>query len=246
MMQLYHIPSYTTYDIILTNSFHRERLCLTLPKEIRTASQKITVSLKGLRDHLQENEQPIINIPGIWDNGQQNRSTACDIVLTNQRLLGYYKVSFPRERLFLDTLPLSSIRTVILQQKKDPVFRELMVGTTDRKVYIRSPRQKIELLNTALQSTIEQNVANISAKFETAGAEQQGAQSLIQERPGMRQPMPDSPLNITLLFTGGLFLEVLGILLWSGTHSAQIGVPLVIAGFVSWLAAMFLRKKRQG
>jgi hypothetical protein len=216
-----------------------------LPKETSTASQKITASLKGLRDHLQENEQPIINIPGIWENGQQNHSTACDIVLTNQRLLGYYKVSFPRERLFLDTLPLSSIRMVILQQKKDPVFRELMVGTTDRKVYIRSPRQKIELLNTALQSTIEQNVPNASAKFETAEAKQQGPQSL-QERPGMSQPMQSSPLNITLLFTGGLFLEALGILLWSSTHSAQIGTPLVIAGFVSWLAALYLRKKRQG
>src|SRR5260370_6890339 len=105
MMQLYNIPSDITYDIILTNSFHRERLCLTLPKETRTASQKITASLKGLHDHLQKDEQPIINIPGIWDNGQQNRSTACDIVLTNHPLLGYYKVSFPPERLFLDTLP---------------------------------------------------------------------------------------------------------------------------------------------
>lgn len=217
-----------------------------MPKETSTTSQKITASLKGLRDHLQENEQPIINIPGIWDNGQQNRSTTCDIVLTNQRLLGYYKVSFPRERLFLDALPLSFIRTVTLQQKKDPIFRELMVGTTDRKVYIRSSRQKIELLNTALQSTIEQNVANANAKFETAGTEQQGTQSLTHERPGTRQPMQSSPLNITLLFTGGLFLEVLGVLLWSGTHSPQIGAPLVIAGFVSWLAAMFLRKKRQG
>jgi hypothetical protein len=217
-----------------------------LPKETSTASQKITASLKGLRDHLQENEQPIINIPGIWDNGQQNRSTACDIVLTNQRLLGYYKVSFPRERLFLDTLPLSFIRAVVLQQKKDPVFRELMVDTTDRKVYIRSSRQKIELLNAALQSTIEQDMANANIRFDTAGAEQQGTQALIRERSGMRQPMQSSPLNITLLFTGGLFLEVLGILLWSGTHSAQIGATLVIAGFVSWLAAMFLRKKRQG
>lgn len=188
----------------------------------------------------------MINIPGIWENGQQNNNTACDIVLTNQRLLGYYKVSFPRERLFLDALPLSTILTVVLHPKKDPVFRELLVGTADQKVYIRSSRPKIEVLNTALQSAIKQNVSNASTRFETAGAEQQRPQSLTRERPGMRQPMQSSPLNITLLFTGGLFLEVLGILLWSGTHSAQIGLPLVIAGFVSWLAAMFLRKKRQG
>jgi hypothetical protein len=217
-----------------------------LPKETRTASQKTASRLKGLRDHLQEDEQPIINIPGIWDDSQQNRSTACDIVLTNQRLLGYYKVSFPREHLFFDALPLSSIRTVIPQQKKDPVFRELMVSTNNRKVYIRSSRQKIEALNTALQSTIELNVSNANAKFEPTGAEQQETQSPTQEWSEVRMPMPDSPLNITLLFTGGIFLEVLGALLWSGTHCTQIGAPLVIAGFVSWLAAMFLHKKRQG
>jgi hypothetical protein len=216
-----------------------------LPKETRTASQKITASLKGLRDHLQENEQPIINIPGIWDNGLQNRSTACDIVLTNQRLLGYYKVSFPRERFFLDTLPLSSIRMVTLQQKREPDLRELLVRTGNREVYIRSSRQKIEVLNTALHSAIEQDESDASTNFETAGATQQETQPQTHERQEMHKPMSDAPLNITLLFTGGLFLEVLGALLWSSTHSAQIGAPLVIAGFVSWLVAMLLRKKRE-
>jgi hypothetical protein len=211
-----------------------------LPKETNT-SAKIPASLKGLRDHLQENEQLIINIPGIWDNGQPDRSTACDIVLTNQRLLGYYKVSFPRERLFLDALPLSAIRAVVLQQKKEPIFREITVSANDRKVYIRSQRQKIEALNMALRSTIEQNVANTNVRFATAEADRQAPVSRLQE---ISKPIEGSPLNITVLFTGGLFLEVLGILLWSGTHSAQIGVPLVIAGFISWLAAMFLRKRR--
>jgi hypothetical protein len=214
-----------------------------LSKETNT-STKIMASLKGLRDHLQENEQPIMNVPGIWDNGQQNRSTACDIVLTNQRLLGYYKVSFPRERLFLDTLPLSTIRAVILYQKREPVFRELMVSTDDRKVYIRSSRQKIEVLNAALRNTIGQNVANASARFEATEADQQAPQLSANGRQEIRRPMEGSPLNITLLFTGGLFFEVLGVLLWSSTHSAQIGAPLLIAGFVSWLTAMFLRKKR--
>jgi hypothetical protein len=213
-----------------------------LPKKTRTASQKITASLKGLRDHLQEDEQPIINIPGIWENSQQHSSTACDIVLTNQRLLGYYKVSFPRERFFLDALPLPSIRVVTLQQQRDPVFRELLVSTGDRKVYIRSARQKIAALNTALQSAIEQNAGTSSTNVEAA---QQAPQSQTHERQEMRQSTPDSPLNITLLFTGGLLLEVLGALLWAGTHSAQIGAPLVIAGFVSWLAAILLRKKRE-
>lgn len=216
-----------------------------MPKETKAASQKITASLKGLRDHLQENEQPIINIPGIWDNSQQNQSTACDIVLTNRRLLGYYKVSFPRERLFLDTVPLSSIHTATIQQKKDPVFRELMVSTANRKVYIRSSRQKIEILNTALHTIIESKEADNNAKSETAGTEQLGTQPQRSERSEIQQSTPNSPLNITLLFTGGLFLEVLGAVLWASTHSAQIGAPLVIAGFISWLAAMYLRKKRQ-
>jgi hypothetical protein len=215
-----------------------------LPKKTRTASQKITESLKGLHDHLQENEQPIINIPGIWDDGQQNHSTACDIVLTNQRLLGYYKVSFPRERLFLEALPLSTIQTVVLQQKKDPVFRELTVRTSDRKVYIRSSRPRIEALNAALRNAIEQNVANTSVRFETAETGQQAPRSPANRSQGIGKPIESSPLNITLLFTGGLFLEVLGILLWAGTHSAQIGVPLIVAGFISWLAAVLLRRKR--
>jgi hypothetical protein len=218
-----------------------------LPKETRTASQKIIASLKGLRDHLQEDEQPVINIPGIWDSSQQQSSTACDIVLTNQRLLGYYKVNFPRERFFLDTLPLSTIRTITLQQKKDPVFREILVYTGERQVYIRSSRQKIEQLNTALQQALEHNTFYGGMPVAAIKARDQKAQPLSskqQELPSADASTPATPLNITLLFTGGLLLEVLGALLWAGTHSIQIGAPLVIAGFVSWSGAMFLRKQR--
>ncbi len=206
---------------------------------------KTAVHLRGLKKYLQANEQPIMNIPGIWDNGEQDRSTACDIVLTNQRLLGYYLVSFPRERLFLDALQLSAVRAVTLRQKNfEPVFREIMVSSNQRRVYIRAPRRKIEALNTALRSAIEQTVPTATITFAANEVDLPVEQAPVYGRQEVRRPFEGSALSVSMLFTGGLFLEVLGILLWMGMHSAQAGVPLFIAGFVSWLAAILLRKKR--
>src|SRR5581483_2292867 len=117
---------------------------------------KILANLKGLRDHLHEGEQPLCDIPGIWDAGEEQGNAACDIVLTNQRILGYYYVSFPRERLFLDAITLSSISGVTLRQKSfEPLFRELQINEGQRKIYVRASRQKIEELDSALRSAIE-------------------------------------------------------------------------------------------
>ena len=65
-------------------------------------SDKIIRQLKGLRTHLQPDEEPLFTVPAIWDSGQEQRSVPCDVVVTNQRIFGYYFVTFPRERLFLD------------------------------------------------------------------------------------------------------------------------------------------------
>lgn len=207
-------------------------------------NSKAVARLKGLNKHLQNDEEPVMSIPGIWDNGQTDHSTACDIVLTNQRIFGYYFVSFPRERLFLDALPLATIRAVTLRQKNfEPIFRELMVSSAERKVYIRAPRQKIEMLNEALRVAIAGHTSNTGATF-AATEPEQAKQPPIYGRQEIRRQFENSPLGITTLFSGGLLLEVVGAMLWSIMHSAQIGLPLIVAGFVAWLSAILLRRKR--
>src|SRR5712691_2772127 len=114
-----------------------------MPSKSMTA-EKILTRLKGLRNHMQPGEEPLFAIPAIWDGGQGQRSTPCDVVLTNFRLFGYVFVSFPRERLFLDAITLSSIKAVSLRHKTyEPLFRELRVSNGERNIYIRSPRKKI-------------------------------------------------------------------------------------------------------
>ena len=211
-------------------------------------ADKILNSVKGLRDHIEPEEQPIINIPAFWDNGQQGRSIACDVVVTNQRLLGYYLVRFPRERLFLDALPLTTIRAVTLRQKSfEPVFREIMVRGEDRVVYIRAPRQKIETLFASLQTTLEASTPTTTTKATIASEEDGDARHAAPayERQTIRQPFEGSSLNITILLAGGILLEILGILFWSITHSAQIGLPLVGAGFIVWLTGILVRRQQR-
>src|SRR6266487_6942822 len=123
--------------------------------KIETAD-KIIRHLKGLRTHLQPDEEPLFTVPAIWDSGGEQRSMPCDVVLTNQRLFGYVYVTFPRERLFLDALALTAIKAVTFRQKTfEPLFRELLVSEGQRKVYIRAPRKKLERLYEALQSAME-------------------------------------------------------------------------------------------
>lgn len=209
-------------------------------------ADKILNSVKGLRDHMKPGEQPIINIPAFWDNGQQGRSVACDVIVTNQRLLGYYLVRFPRERLFLDELPLTAIRAVTLRQKSfEPVFREIMVRGEDRVVYIRAPRQKIETLFASLRTTLEASTSTTKATIASEEGGVDGHAAPTYERQTIRRPFEGSSLNITILLAGGILLEILGILFWSITHSAQIGLPLVGAGFIVWLAGILLRRQQR-
>ncbi|HLX40063.1 MAG TPA: hypothetical protein VKR42_05995, partial [Ktedonobacteraceae bacterium] len=124
----------------------------------RTA-EKIFRRMKKLRDHMLPEEQPLLRIPAIWDDGKDQRSTACDVIVTNQRILGYYCVTFPRERFFLEELPLASMKMVSFRHKTfEPVFRELYLSDGRRKVYIRAPRRYIEALFAALRTTIEEYI----------------------------------------------------------------------------------------
>ena len=207
------------------------------------SAEKILARLKGLRTHMPPGEEVLFSIPGIWDGGQGQRVMACDIVLTNQRLFGYASISFPRERLFLDAIPLSSIQAISLREKSfEPVFRELLVRNGQRNVYIRSRRKQIEGLYEALRVAIEQIAPAAQPALENAEVE---SPAPIYGRQEIRTPFERSSAGITLLFAGGLLLEVIGVLLWLATGSAQTGLPLFFAGLVAVITAVLVRRQRR-
>ncbi|HET7639693.1 MAG TPA: hypothetical protein VFK47_13285 [Ktedonobacteraceae bacterium] len=219
----------------------------TMYTHSRTAEQ-IFRRTRRLREQMQIDEEPQLAVPAIWDSGKEDKSTPCEVIITNQRLMGYYSVNFPRKRVFLEDIQLNKISSVTLREKTfEPIFRELLVCEGPRKIYIRAPRRYIEALYAALRSNSEQH---ITTSKETAAAEQaQGEQATAQHTPSfgrqdVRRAFERSPLAITLLFVGGLVLEVFGFVLWGATHSLQIGLPLFIAGLVSVLAAIFVRRQR--
>src|SRR5690348_10881853 len=197
-------------------------------------ADKIIKHLKGLSNHLLPGEEPLFTVPAIWDSVQERGSVPCDVVVTNQRIFGYYHVTFPRERLFLEALNLIEIKAVTFRQKTfEPVFRELLVSDGQRKVYIRAPRKKLEGLYEALQSAIERNGPHAQPAVqneETEPAHEAGAAFGRQE---IHTTFERSPLAITLLFIGGLVLEIAGIVLWITTQSAPTGLPLIVAGFIA-------------
>lgn len=198
------------------------------------ASNTILRRFKHLQQHLLPDEIPLFTIPAIWDSGQQQHSTACDVIVTNQRVFGYYFVRFPRERLFQDALPLASLKAVSLRQKSfEPVFRELLVSAGNRKIYIRAPRQKITRLYSELRSAIEHYApeARVSPGEEVA-----------QE---IATTFERSPLAATLLLVGGLVLEIGGALLWLATQSLQTALPLFVAGVVAVVTAALVARQRR-
>jgi hypothetical protein len=210
-----------------------------------TTAEKILTHLKGLRSHMQPGEEPLFTVPAIWDNGREQRSMPCDIVLTNQRLFGYVYVTFPRERLFLDALTLTAIKAVTFRQKTfEPLFRELLVSDGQRKVYIRAPRQKIESLYDALRSAIARYAPHAQPALEHEEASPTNEPTPSFGRQEIRTPFEHSPLAITLLFIGGLLLEIVGAALWAITQSSQIGLPLLVAGFVAVITAILVRRQR--
>lgn len=218
-----------------------------MPSQSKTA-EKILARLKGLRNHMQEDEEPLFSIPAIWDAGQSQHSTPCDVVLTNRRLFGYIFVSFPRERLFLDALQLDDIKAVSLRHKTyEPIFRELLVSTGQRKVYIRAPRQKIESLYEALRTAIAQYAASsqVAIEDEVEHSPSQATSSPVYGRQEIRTSFERSPLAILLLFVGGLLLEILGAVVWVATQSSQTGLPPIIAGFIAVITAILLRRAKK-
>ncbi len=208
-------------------------------------AEKILARLKGLGNQMQAGEEPLFTVPAIWDAGRGQRSMPCDVVLTNQRLLGYVYVTFPRERLFLDALSLANIKAVTLRHKTfEPVFRELLVRDGQRRVYIRAPRQKIENLYEALRSAIEQYAPGTQPVLESEELRDDALVTPTYGRQEIRTTFERSPLAIVLLFIGGLLLEIGGVVLWAVTQSPQTGIPLFIAGFAAVITAILVRRRR--
>ena len=207
-------------------------------------SDKIIKRLKGLHAHLQPDEDPLFTVPAIWDSGKEQRSVPCDVVVTSQRIFGYYFVTFPRERLFMDALNLTEIKAVTFRQKTfEPVFRELFVSDGLHKVYIRAPRKKLERLYEALQSAMEIYGLNTQAALEGEETKPTNETTAAFGRQEIRTTFERSPLAITLLFIGGLVLEIGGIVLWTTTQSAPTGLPLIVAGFVAVITAILVRRR---
>ena len=212
-------------------------------------AQKILSRCRGLSQQLQAGEEPVFSMPAIWDSDKDAHSEACEVILTNQRLIGFYFKSFPREKLFLDALNLSAITHVMLRQKTYALFRELMVSEGAHKVAIRAPRRKNEALYAALR-TAPSTPHNLD-KQEAIGEAPEvlgPADTLpapIYGREDIRVAFDTSPLAIVVLFIGGIALEIVGAILWSLTQSSQIGLPLCIAGFIAVGVAILQVRQRK-
>jgi len=212
-------------------------------------AEKILARCKGLSKQLQSGEDPVLSIPAIWDSDEHSHSEACDVILTNQRLIGFYFKSFPRETLFFDALNLSAITHVTLRQKTYAPFRELMISEGTHKVAIRAPRLKSEALYAALRTATaayheldEQEIVLEAPEVSTTAVPLPAS---VYGRQDIRTAFDTSPLAIVLLFVGGIVMEVVGAILWSLTQSSQVGLPLCIAGFVAVIVAILQARQRR-
>jgi hypothetical protein len=208
-----------------------------------TTAQKILGKVKRLRDYMRPGEEPMVDIPAIWDGGKSERSTPCDVIVTNQRLIGYY---FSRRRVFLETVELTAIRTVSLRNKThEPLFRELLVSDGQHRVYIRAPRRHIESLFSTLRQTVEEHVDAAHTTFAEGTPIETPRPMPIYGREDMRTTFERSPLALIMLFVGGLVLEIIAFVSWGLTGSLQIGVPLFAVGLLAVLTSILVRRQRR-
>lgn len=204
---------------------------------------------KGLSEQLQAGEELLLSIPAIWESDKQAHSEACEVILTNQRLMGFYSKKFPREKIFCDVLDLVSITHVTLRKKTyEPIFREIVVAEGMHAVSIRAPRQKSERLYSAIRTAIStyHHQSQQEAIFEVSEVSviTDRLPAPIYSREAIRTAFDTSSLAIVLLFVGGIALEIIGVLLWSLTQSSQIGLPLCGAGLVAVMVAILQARQR--
>ena len=213
------------------------------------SAEKIISRCKGLNKQLQLGEDPVLSIPAIWGSDEHAHSEACEVILTNQRLIGFYCKRFPRERLFCDALDLTDITHVVLRQKTyEPIFREIVVSEGMHKVSIRAPRQKSETLYLAIRTATsvhhDPDQQEIIFEVPEVSAPTSILPAPVYSREAIRTAFDTSSLAIALLFVGGIVLEISGAILWSLTRSSQVGLPLCCAGFVAVIVAILQARQR--
>jgi len=226
-----------------------------MPNTSTTAATKIFQRLKGLQARMQPGEEPILALPAIWDGGQNNHSTACDVIVTNQRVIGYYYRGFPRERIFFDALNLADLRTVTWRKKNyEPIFREILVSDGQRDVYLRTAQQKSEFLYETLRLANDKTAMPASAtrdnEVETEQTPSDAGQTQVMAQPTdtvytreqVRGTFESSSLAVTLLLVGGILIEVFSIIMLFTLHNMSISGPLFIAGFIAVAASLIARK----
>lgn len=218
--------------------------------ESRTTAEKILASVKGLRTQMRVGELPLFTTPAIWENSAEDRSTACELVLTNQRIFGYFSLTVPRERQFLDALELAALKAVIVRHKSfELIFRVLFLSTEQKQIYIRAPRKKVEQAYQALRQALADYAPDTHPVLDEQGKTDEVGPDAVKAEPvygrqQVRRPPERSALGITLLLTGGLLLEIAGAVIWAATGSAPTGGPLLTAGLVAVACAFLARRQR--
>lgn len=236
-------------------------LFTAMSENILKQANVITARVKGLQAYLQPEELPCFSQPAIWVGGTNKPNETCEVVITNKRVIGFYYRSFPREKVFLDTVDLASInRVTFLQKSYEPIFRDIVIKAGSRTISLRTPGQKAEALFNALQeaapssqiSTTEEAIETVASANNSVTPEPEPAHisstnmtNTTYERQTTRNPFSASAITIILLFIGGIILEIVGAIVWAGTASAPTGLPLCIAGFIAVVAAILQTRQRR-
>jgi hypothetical protein len=199
---------------------------------------------RKLQAHLEPNEQLLESQPAIWtwQHPQEGSGVACDVIVTTLRLLGYYHLRFPRERLFLEAIPLAEISAVALRKRSgEPLFQELQISQGERQLRIRAPGRRIEALYAALESAVRS--ARLDPAAELPAALHPLRRPPAFERQALRGDFERSAVGIALLFAVGLLLEIGAAALWVAGVGLAISLPPFCAGLIAVLTALLLYRE---
>ncbi|GER83199.1 hypothetical protein KTAU_18360 [Thermogemmatispora aurantia] len=223
------------------------------PSQAR-AGRRILRRFRGLQAHLQPDEELLGSRPVIWSSQQHGR-VACDVILTNRRLLGYYQVRFPRPRLFLEAIPLTEITAITLRMPQSRVLLyELLISFGEGSVLLRAPQRTIDYLYDTLRHLSEgsrQEPGPMAAEQEpspTRAASSQQEPSCGQSPHFARRQLAGtaerSPTAIAAIFACGLILEIIAVYLWLTTGSLATSLPPFGAGLLAVLTAILVYRQR--
>ncbi|WP_376795065.1 TRIC cation channel family protein [Thermogemmatispora sp.] len=213
------------------------------------AARRILRRFRGLQAHLQPGEEPLGSRPVIW-HSQEHGAVACDVILTNRRLLGYYQTRFPRSRLFLEAIPLQEITSLTqrIPQSKS-LLHELLIISGQGQVLLRAPRRSIEQLCEAIRllkegASQEREAASSSAVAAGGEEEPEREPPLRLARQQLVGSAERSPAAIAAIFACGLILEIIAVFLWATTGSLATSLPPFGAGLLAVLTAILVYRQR--